>query len=140
MTTYSADIADGDQGLIAGPNNLRKDLLLGVGIIGTETYASTITIDWSDSTKGMYRQITMTGNPTLVFSNPKLHQKLCIRFVQDASPTRTPIMPAGVKYPFGGTLPALSGTSGGVDWLIFICTAIGGSPTFDCLIGGLDLQ
>jgi len=138
MTVLSTDVVPGENGSAPQFNNLRGDFILGKNVGGIDTYGTTIAIDWSDKTKGKLREITLTGNPTLTFSNAVKDQAIGIRFVQDGSGGRTPTLPT-CKLPSGAT-PTFSTTPYGVDLLIFVCTAISPTPVYECYFGGFDLQ
>lgn len=100
-------------------NNLRKDVVLAQSVAGTESYSGTITIDWSDLTKGKVRTITLTGNPTIAFSNAVAGQFICVRLLQDGSGSRTVTWPT-IKWP-GGSAPPLTTTLNKMDIFLFYC-------------------
>lgn len=138
MAVSSTDVVAGTNGTAPQYNNLRGDVVLGKNVYGVDTYGASIAIDWSDTTKGKVRTITLTGDPTITFSNYVVGQAIAIRFVQDGTAGHTPTLPSGIIYPSGST-PTFSSTPNAVDLLIFICTNAS-TPTFDCYFGGFDLQ
>ena len=105
-------------------NNLRQDTLLAKNILGTETDQATVTIDWSDITKGKARDIILGGNRTIAFSNVTVGQWLVINPIQDATGSRTATWPSGINWP-GGTAPTLTATANAIDTFTFHCTASG---------------
>jgi hypothetical protein len=87
----------------------------------TITYGATTTIDFDTLINGV---VTLTGNiTTLTLSNVRAGKAGTIRFIQDATGSRT--WPAGgntiLKYA-GGTLPSLSTTANAVDVLVYACS------------------
>ena len=116
-------------------NNLRKDVVLGQAVMGTETYGASIAIDWSDLTKGKVRTITLAGNPTITFSNPAVGQAILIRLIQDATGSRTITWPT-IKWP-GGSAPTLTTTASKIDSFLIVCTA---ASTFDGYHAGFGLS
>lgn len=130
----SSDVVAGTNATATQYNNLRKDLVLGQCVAGTETYAATIPIDWSDKTKGKIRTITLTGNATLQFSNAAVNQVLFIRLIQDGTGSRTVTWPT-MKWP-GSAAPVLTTTANKIDAFMVICTA---SNTFEGYHAGFGL-
>lgn len=87
----------------------------------TITYGATTTIDFDTLINGA---VTLTGNiTTLTLSNVRAGKAGQIRFIQDATGSRT--WPAGgntvLKYA-GGTLPSLSTGANAVDVLAYSCS------------------
>jgi hypothetical protein len=87
----------------------------------TITYGATTTINFDTLINGV---VTLTGNiTTLTLSNVRAGKAGTIRFIQDATGSRT--WPAGgntiLKYA-GGTLPSLSTTANAVDVLVYACS------------------
>ncbi len=118
----SADVTAGTNATATQFNNLRKDVVLGKTVQGTETYASpTTTIDWSDKTKGKIREITLTGDITLAFSNVTVGQAILIRVIQGAGGSHLLTWPT-IKWP-GGAAPTLTTTAGAIDAFLILCTA-----------------
>lgn len=105
-------------------NNLRKDVLLGKRILNAETDGATITIDWSDVTKGNVRSATIAGNRTIAFSNVTVGQAILIRIIQDGTGSRTISWPAGIKWP-SGNAPTLSTSPGAIDAFLIVCVSSG---------------
>ena len=89
-------------------NNLRKDFLLGKSIGGTETDGATITIDWSDLSKGKTRKVTLGGNRALVFSNAVADQWIILDIIQDATGGRTITSWPSGKWPGGSAIDLTS--------------------------------
>ncbi len=120
----STDVVAGTNATATQYNNLRKDLVLGQGISGTETDGSTVTFDMSDKTKGNEREVTLGGNRTLAFSNVATRQRFIIHLIQDGTGGRTVTWPSGIKWPFG-VVPTLSTGANKIDSFGFICTGSG---------------
>ena len=98
--------------------------MLGKRILNAETDGATVTIDWSDVTKGNIRTITLGGNRTIAFSNVTVGQAILIRPIQDGVGSRTVAWPAGIKWP-SGSAPTLSTAVGAIDAFLIVCTAGG---------------
>jgi len=120
----SSAVTAGVNATAAQYNNLRQDALLAKNIIGIETDQATVTIDWSDITKGKIRDVTLGGNRTIAFSNVAVNQSLLINPIQDATGSRTITWPSGINWP-GGTAPTLSTTANAIDSFLIVCTASG---------------
>lgn len=131
----STDVTAGTNATAVEYNNLRKDLVLGKAVIGAETYAATTTIDWSDKTKGKIRTVTLTGSPTIAFSNVTIGQAILIRLIQGGSGSYTVTWPT-IKWP-GGSAPVLTTTVGKIDAFLIICTA---SSVYDGYHAGFGLS
>ena len=69
--------------------------------------SGSVTIDWTVNNK---QKITLTGSPTLVFTDPAGPSNFIFRIIQDAIGSRTITWPSNIKWA-NGTPPALS--SGG---------------------------
>lgn len=126
MATNSSNVTAGTNATATQYNNLRKDVVLGVSDIGAETYGATTTVDWSDTTKGKVRNITLTGNiTTLAFSNVTVGQAIVIRFIQDGTGGRTITnWPSTIKWA-GAVVPTLAPTANRIDSIGFLCTSSG---------------
>lgn len=124
MATNSSDVTAGTNATATQYNNLRKDLVLGVSDLGTETDGATITIDWSDKTKGKIRTVTLAGNRTLAFSNVTVGQSIILRVIQDSTGSRTLDFPANIKWR-GSAEPSLIPTANKMDVFAFLCTSSG---------------
>ena len=85
------------------------------------TDGATITVDWS---LGNSFTVTLGGNRTIAFSNDVAGQLIKIRFLQDATGSRTLTWPAGILWP-GGIAPVLTTTASKADWIGFICRTAG---------------
>jgi hypothetical protein len=133
MAVDSNDVTAGTNAVFTQYNNLRGDLVLGKNTYGEDADGATITIDWSDKTKGKIRTIVLGGNRTIVFTNPVKGQTLTIRFVQDATGGRSITLPAGITYP-GGSAPPLSTGANQIDIFTFICSETSPSVTYDMAI------
>lgn len=133
--TDSTDVVAGTDATALEYNNLRKDLVLGKTVgLGVETYAASMTIDWSDKTKGKIRTITLTGNITsLAFSNAVVGQVLFLRCIQGGSGSYTVAFPTA-KWP-GGSAPTLTTAVGAIDSFMFVCTAAGAYEAYHAGFG-----
>lgn len=128
----STEVTAGTNATATQYNNLRKDMFMGKRLSGSETDGATITIDWSDTTKGVFRRITLGGNRTLAFSNPVLDQSIVLRIAQDGTGGRTVTWPGNITWP-GGSAPTLSPGANKVDIFLLTCTDAG-TPAFDAAI------
>lgn len=131
----SSDVTAGTNATALQYNNLRKDLILAKAVAGTEIDAATITIDWSDTTKGKVRTVTIAGNRTLAFSNVTAGQFLILRVIQGGSGSYTLTYPANTDFSFGVS-PILSVTVGDIDWLVFYAKT---ASTFDGFHSGTNI-
>ena len=131
----SSDVVAGTNATATQINNIRKDLVLGQNVMGTETYAATTTIDWSDKTKGKIRTVTLTGNPTIAFSNAVAGQALLIRLTQDGTGSRTVTWPS-INWT-GGSAPLLTTTASKTDAILIICTVA--ASTYDGYVAGKNI-
>lgn len=89
-----------------------------------------------DLTNGNVRDVTLTGNCTLTFSNPTASGDACsftLILRQDGTGSRTVTWPASVDWP-GGTAPTLSTAASSVDILTFV-TVNGGTVWFGMTAG-----
>jgi hypothetical protein len=86
----------------------------------TTTYGTTTTFDFSTF---FNTAVTLTGNITTVTcSNQKAGQAGVIRFIQDATGSRTLPATFGCNFKFnGGTQPVLSTAASAIDALIYNC-------------------
>lgn len=132
----SSDVTAGTNATAAQYNNMRKDLMLGKRIPGTETDSATVTVDWSDTTKGNIRSVTLGGNRTLAFSNVTVGQSILIRVIQDGTGNRTLSWPAGSKFP-SGSAPTLSTAGGAIDAFYVYCS---GSGVYEVMYAGFNLS
>lgn len=123
----SYEVTAGVNGVADDHNLLRKDLVLGKNIVGTESDGATITIDWSDKAKGKVRTVTIAGSRTLAFSNAVAGQFLILRVIQGGSGSYTLTYPAGTDFSYGVS-PVLSTAAGDVDTIVFFATS---STTFN---------
>ena len=101
-----------------------REVVTVVASAGTATY----TFDLSTSNNW---DITMTGNPTLAFSNPPasgILQAITVLFRQDGSGNRTLTYPASVKWT-DGVSPVLATAANKVDVLTFF-TVDGGTTYY----------
>lgn len=126
----SSDVTAGTDATALSYNNLRKDVILAKGVPGTETDAATVTIDWSDKTKGKIRTVTIAGSRTIAFSNVTVGQFLILRVIQGGTGSYTLTWPANISWPYG-VVPTLSTAVGKIDWLVFYCKVAGATPTYD---------
>lgn len=131
----SSNVVAGTNATATQYNNLRKDLVLGNRIVGTDTDASTVTFDMGDITKGSVRTVVLGGNRTLALSNVSVNQIFIIRLVQDTTGTRTVTWFSTIKWNNGIT-PTLTTTANKTDVFGFICTSAG---NYDGYIVGVNL-
>lgn len=124
MPTDSNDVVAGTNATATQYNNLRKDHVLGLNNNGVESDSATISIDWSDKTKGHEREVTLGGNRILAFSNVTVRQRMIIHLIQDGTGSRTITWPSGISWPFNVT-PTLTTTANRVDSFGLICTGSG---------------
>jgi len=80
------------------------------------TDGATITVNWNNSN---VQSVTMAGNRTYVFNNPKDGARYSIIIKQDAVGSRTATWPATVKWA-GGVAPVLTVTANKYDIVTFI--------------------
>lgn len=120
----SSDVSAGVNATATQYNNLRKDVVLGQLVQGTETYAATTDIDFTSLIRGKVRTVTLTGNTIFTFTGAVAGQVLYLRIVQDATGSRTVTWPSGIKWP-GGVAPTLSTTANKIDTICILCTATG---------------
>lgn len=123
MATNSVDVVAGNNATALEYNNLRKDLVLGIKNLGTETDGATVTFDLSSTVKGNVRQVTLGGNRTLALSNVTVGQVFIIRIIQGTG-GQTVTWFSTIKWT-GGSAPTLSTDSGKIDTFGFICTSTG---------------
>jgi hypothetical protein len=130
----SSEVVAGTNATATQYNNLRKDNVLGKSVLGTETDAATITIDWSDKTKGKVRTVTLgAAGRTVAFSNATVGQMIILRAKQDGTGGRTiTTWPAGINWQFSLT-PTQTPTANKTDVYGFLCTA---TNTYDGYILG----
>lgn len=131
----STDVVAGTNATAEQYNDLRNDIMMGKRINGTETDGATITIDWSDATKGNIRTVTLGGNRTIVFSNASVGQSILIRLVQDGTGNRTVTWPT-IKWP-SGQAPTLTSTANSIDAFLIFCSA---ASTYDGYFAGFGLS
>jgi len=118
----STDVTAGTNATAIEYNNLRKDLVLGKKVSGTETDGVTVTFDLSNKTKGTIRTVTLEGNRTLAISNESTDQVFVIKLKQDGTGSRTVTWFSTIKWP-GNVVPTLTTTAGKIDVFGFIVTS-----------------
>jgi hypothetical protein len=96
--------------------------------VTADTYASTITVNFSASD---FHSITLTGNPTLAFSNANVGQVVRIELVQDSTGSRTVIWPT-VRWS-GGSAPTLTTTASKADLIAIVVRADGTFAGAPCI-------
>src|SRR5207253_4700805 len=101
------DIVVGRHGTFAGNTALTE---FSAGNSGTA-----LTIDWNN---GNNQLVTLTGNCTFTFNNPKAGAVYTLELTQDGVGTRTATWPAAVTWP-GGTAPTLTTTINKSDIVTF---------------------
>lgn len=87
-----------------------------------DTYAATVVMSllWS---VGEFHELTMTGNPTIQFSNFKTKKQARVRLIQDATGGRVPTWDIGtITWLWQGQEPRLSPAPGDEDTIWLICT------------------
>ena len=122
--TDSSTVTAGTNGTATQYNNLRKDLLLGQHVKSTDTDAATITFDFSDVTKGNWRDVTLGDNRTLALSNVSVGQRFVISLTQDGSGNHTVTWFTTIKWP-ANVAPTLTTTASKTDTFGFRCTSAG---------------
>jgi hypothetical protein len=88
------------------------------------TYASTITVNWQN---GNVQSVTLTGNPTITFSNGQDGGRYILIVKQDGTGSRT-VTWSNANWP-GGTAPTLTTTASKWDYITFIYNGV--SSTYD---------
>ena len=81
----------------------------------TLTDGATIAVNWDE---GNVQQVTLGGNRTFTFSNPKNAGRYLLIIKQDGTGSRTVTWPT-VKWP-GGTAPTLTTTANKYDIVSFV--------------------
>lgn len=134
----SSTVTAGTNATATQYNNLRDDVLLGIGVVGTDTDGATVTFDMSDDTKGNIRTVVLGGNRALQVSNVSVGQKFALRLTQDGTGSRTiSSWFSGKTINWaGGTAPVLTTTADKTDVFGFICTD---TDTFDGFIVGQNI-
>lgn len=136
MATNSSDVVAGTNGTALQYNNLRKDLVLGVKNLGSETDGTTVTFDLSDTTKGNIRNVVLAGNRTLAVTNATVGQVFILNLTQDETGSRTVTwFSTSIKWP-DNVAPVLSTGANKTDSFGFICT---GTGTYNGYIVGQNL-
>jgi hypothetical protein len=126
-TLYSSDVVVGNDANAADLNNLRKDLRLAIKDPQTDTDGATITVDLS---LGAVHKVTLGGNRTIAFSNPREGQSFMLLVKQDGTGNRTLVWPT-VKWS-DVTTPVLSTTAARVDIFAFFYD---GTDYFGTIVG-----
>lgn len=126
----SVEVVAGTNATAAQYNVLRKDQVLGLKQLGTDTDGTTVTFDLSDKTKGNIRSVTLGGNRTLAISNGTVGQVFLLRIIQGAG-GNTVTWFSTIKWPAGVT-PTLSTGAGKIDVFGFIITSSGNYDGFIC--------
>lgn len=85
------------------------------------TDGATITVSWNNSNT---QSVTLGGNRTFVFNDPKDGSRYTLIVKQDATGSRTAIWPATVKWA-GGTAPVLTTTANRTDCFTFVWNGTG---------------
>lgn len=92
-------------------------------IIRTESFASSLTIDWSKYPEGSTARVTLTGNVTSsTFSNGRDGQILKMEISQDATGGRTFAWPAAVRFSTDVPSPSLVGNASKMERFMFMKT------------------
>jgi hypothetical protein len=134
---FSSPVTAGTDVVIGDHNNLRKDLLLGGRVAESVASAATVTLDFSDVTKGNIKTVNLTQSINLRFSGILVYPTVFfVRFVQNSSGGWVvTILETGIKYP-GQEAPVIANGANEVTGLMFVCTAAG---TYDCYYAGFGL-
>lgn len=130
----SADVTAGTNAVASDFNNLRKDVVVGLKVTGTDTDGATVTFDLSDKTKGNIRSVTLGGNRTLAISNGTVGQVFILRIIQGGG-SNTVTWFSTIKWP-AGLVPTLTTTAGKIDVFAFLITSAG---NYDGYIVGQNL-
>ena len=125
----SADVTAGTNATATHYNNLRKDVVLGLTVTGTETDGATVTFTLSDKTKGKIRSVTLGGNRTLAISGETVGQVFMIRIIQDGTGSRTVTWFSTIKWP-DNVVPTLTTTASKIDVFGFLVTSAGNYEGF----------
>jgi len=80
------------------------------------TYASTINVNWG---AGNTQQVTLTGSPTLTFTNGHPGGQYMLELIQGEGGSNTLTWPSNVKWP-SATAPTLTTAAGKTDFIGFI--------------------
>lgn len=103
-SNYSLRI-DATNGLTVTPNSVFNSIVRFDESIGNGNTGTAQTITWSN---GNLQKSTLTGNCTYTFVSPGSATWLTFHVTQDATGGRTITWPATVKWPGGGSQPAVS--------------------------------
>ena len=125
----SADVTAGTNATATHYNNLRKDVVLGLTVTGTETDGATVTFTLTDKTKGKIRSVTLGGNRTLAISGETVGQVFMIRLIQDGTGSRTVTWFSTIKWP-DNVVPTLTTTASKIDVFGFLVTSAGNYEGF----------
>lgn len=77
--------------------------------------STALTVNWNN---GAAQHVTLTGNCTFTFSNPRAGSAYVLRLLQDATGSRLVTWPAAVKWT-GAIAPTLSTTAAAIDLINF---------------------
>ena len=134
----SSDVVAGANAMATDYNKLRADVVLAQAINSTETDGATVTVNWSDKTKGKIRDVTIEGNCNIIFSNAVVKQSLLLNIIQGSGGSKIPTWDASmtIKWP-SGNAPTLSTTAGAIDSFLFVNTGTNAYRAYFC---GFDLR
>lgn len=132
----STDVTAGTNITAVWGNAIRKDVVLNLAVVGVDADAATITVDWSDKTKGKVRTITLGASRTLAFSNDTVGQFMTFRFIQGGAGGWSVTWPSGITWLTGdGSAPTFPTASGKI---ISITLQKTGSGAYDGFINGFN--
>ena len=133
----SSDVTAGTDIVIGDHNSLRKDLLLGGRVSEAISGATTVTLDFSDVSKGNIKRIDLDQNIDLLFSGILVYPSVFfVQFVQDPSGGHTvTVTESGVGYPGGSQAPVADGANETTGWM-FVANSVG---DYDCYYAGFGL-
>lgn len=126
----SSDVTAGTNATVDQFNNLRKDLVLGQKVVGTDTPTGsgpdTCTFDLSDKTKGNVRSVTLDAATTFAVSNDVTGQVFSIDIIQGGTGSYTVTWWSGITWLTGdGLAPTLPTAVGKIMSVSFIKTGTG---------------
>lgn len=121
----STEVIAGENIMASQYNDLRGDVVLSRGVMGTESDVATVTLDASDKTKGRIRTVTITANRAIQISNATAGQTLVLRIIQGGSGGYTiSSWLSGKTLTWNGDVAPVLGTAvGDIDTIGFICVA-----------------
>lgn len=116
MATYSSPVVNGTNAVGDQYNNLRKDAILAVKDVTSDTDGATITFNMATSP---IHTVTLGGNRTLATSNLVAGQSFVVVLKQDGTGSRTVTWWGNIIWP-GATPPVLTTTANRYDIFTFL--------------------